>query len=105
MSQQQHCKSTLERAFASADSGQVFHSAVRAGGCATPTGFAARAGAEAAHALTFKSNHPMGADHIAPPTDNPMSSKSSKSLALNPCCATNKAAHPFHPTSGRPVVA
>jgi phosphonate transport system permease protein len=39
------------------------HSAVRAGGCAAPTGFAASAGAEAAHALTFKSDHPMGADH------------------------------------------
>ena len=33
------------------------HSAVRAGGCATQTGFAARAGAEAAHALTINPDH------------------------------------------------
>jgi hypothetical protein len=33
------------------------HSAVRAGDCATPTSFAARAGVEATHALRFKSDH------------------------------------------------
>jgi len=41
------------------------HSAVRAGGCATTAGFAARAGAEAAHALTFNPGHSRGADHCA----------------------------------------
>jgi hypothetical protein len=41
------------------------HSAVRAGGCATPTGFAARAGVEAAHALTFNPGHSLGAYHSA----------------------------------------
>lgn len=40
------------------------HSAVRAGGCATPTGFAARASVEATHALTFKPDHSLGADHL-----------------------------------------
>jgi hypothetical protein len=39
-----------------------FHSAVRAGGCATPTGFAARAGAQANHAPTFKLDHSLVAD-------------------------------------------
>ncbi len=38
------------------------HSAVRAGGCATPTGFTTRAGAEAVHALTFDPGRSMGAD-------------------------------------------
>ena len=32
------------------------------GGCATPTGFAACAGAQAVNALTFYPDHPMGAD-------------------------------------------
>ena len=32
-------------------------------GCPTPTGFAARAGVEATHALTFKLDHSLGADH------------------------------------------
>ena len=36
--------------------------AVRAGGCATPTGFAVRANAQANHAPTFKSDNPLGAD-------------------------------------------
>ena len=39
------------------------HSAVRAGGSATPTGYAARAGVEATHALTFNPDHSLGADH------------------------------------------
>ena len=34
----------------------------RAGGCATPTGFAARAGVQTDHALTFKPDHSLGAD-------------------------------------------
>jgi hypothetical protein len=34
-----------------------FHFTVRAGGCATQTGLAASAGAEAAHALTVKPDH------------------------------------------------
>lgn len=38
------------------------HSAFRAGGSATPTGFAARASAEVAHALTFNPNHSLGVD-------------------------------------------
>ena len=33
------------------------------GRCATLSGFAARAGAEANHALTFKPDHSLGADH------------------------------------------
>lgn len=37
---------------------------VRAGGCATPAGFAARAGVGAAHALTFNPDHSLGADHF-----------------------------------------
>jgi hypothetical protein len=41
------------------------HSTVRAGGCATPTGFAARAGAPANHVLTFKLDHSLGADQLA----------------------------------------
>ena len=41
------------------------HSAVRAGSCATPTGFAARASAETANALTFNVGHSMGADQGA----------------------------------------
>ena len=41
-----------------------FHFAVRAGGCATSTGFAARAGAQANHALTFKPDHSLGADPL-----------------------------------------
>jgi len=40
------------------------HSAVRAGGCTTPTGFAARAGAQANHAPTFNTDHSLGAGHI-----------------------------------------
>jgi hypothetical protein len=38
------------------------HSTVRAGACTTPAGFAARAGAQAKHALTFKPGHPFGTD-------------------------------------------
>ena len=44
---------------------EVFIPAIRAGGCATPTGFAARAGAEAVNALTFHPDHPMGADQCS----------------------------------------
>jgi hypothetical protein len=40
------------------------YSAVRAGGCATPTGFASRAGAQANHALTFNPRHSLGADQV-----------------------------------------
>lgn len=40
------------------------HSAVRAGGSATPTGFAACAGIEVTHALTFNPEHSLGADHL-----------------------------------------
>jgi hypothetical protein len=40
-------------------------SALRAGGCATPTGFALSAGVQANHALTFKPDHSLGADQIA----------------------------------------
>ena len=36
------------------------------GRCATLIGFAARAGAEANHALTFKPDHSLGADQIQP---------------------------------------
>ena len=36
----------------------------RAGGCTTPTGFAARAGAQANYALAFKPGHSMGADQF-----------------------------------------
>ena len=38
-------------------------SAVRAGGCATPTDFVARAGTQANQALIFNPDHSMGADH------------------------------------------
>jgi hypothetical protein len=38
------------------------HSIIRAGGCTTPTGFAASAGAEAAHALTINPDHSLAAD-------------------------------------------
>ena len=38
------------------------HSAVRAGGYAFPTGFAARAGAQVNHALTFKQDNWLGVD-------------------------------------------
>lgn len=63
------------------------HSTVRAVGCATSTGFAASAGAEAAHALSSRSNHPTGADHIAPPTDSPTLNNCSRLWVLNLCCA------------------
>jgi hypothetical protein len=44
-----------------------------AGGCATTTGFAARAGAQANHALTFKPDHSLGAgqfDHDGVPNSS-----------------------------------
>jgi hypothetical protein len=48
----------------SAPSPGGLHSAVRAGGCATPTGFAARAGAQTNHALTFNPDHSLGVGHV-----------------------------------------
>jgi hypothetical protein len=41
---------------------EVFIPAIARGGCATPTGFAARAGADTVNALTIYPDHPMGAD-------------------------------------------
>lgn len=43
-----------------------------------------RHGAEAAHPLTFKSDHPMRADHIVPPTGSRASSKCSKITGPEP---------------------
>lgn len=42
------------------------HSAIRAGGGATPACFAARASAQPNHALTFNPNHSFGADLSQP---------------------------------------
>ena len=46
---------------------ESLHSAGRAGGCATPTGFAARAGAQANHSLTFNPDHSLRADQFRVP--------------------------------------
>jgi hypothetical protein len=47
-----------------ATSPRSLHSAVRAGGCANPTGIATHAGAEAAHAQKSIRVHSLGADQL-----------------------------------------
>lgn len=48
-----------------ASSGGLRASNGLAGGCATPTSFAARAGVEAVNALTFHPDQSVGADQVA----------------------------------------
>ena len=58
-------------------------SAVRAGGCATPTGFAARSGVQTDHALTFKPDHSLGGDQEHARIDSRLLSNSLNLASVN----------------------